>query len=38
MDFGGVSRRDHLAATERLGTEVAPVVRRETQTLAGEVA
>ncbi|SEE73481.1 LLM class flavin-dependent oxidoreductase [Ruania alba] len=29
MGFGGVPQRDHLEAIERLGTEVAPVVRRE---------
>lgn len=29
MGFGGLPQRDHLEAIERLGTEVAPVVRRE---------
>lgn len=29
MGFGGMPQSDHLAAIERLGTEVAPVVRRE---------
>ncbi|HEU0257192.1 MAG TPA: LLM class flavin-dependent oxidoreductase [Microbacteriaceae bacterium] len=29
MGFGGVPQRDHLRAIELLGTEVAPVVRRE---------
>jgi alkanesulfonate monooxygenase SsuD/methylene tetrahydromethanopterin reductase-like flavin-dependent oxidoreductase (luciferase family) len=38
MGFGGVSHSDHLAAIERLGTEVAPVVRREVARLAGEAA
>jgi probable LLM family oxidoreductase len=35
MGFGGVSQADHLAAIERLGTEVAPVVRREVARLVG---
>ena len=30
IGYGGMSQRNHLAAIERLGTEVAPVVRRET--------
>lgn len=30
MGFGGMPQAEHLAAIERLGTEVAPVVRRET--------
>ncbi|RBQ20769.1 LLM class flavin-dependent oxidoreductase [Spongiactinospora rosea] len=30
MGFGGMPQKEHLAAIERLGTEVAPVVRRET--------
>jgi probable LLM family oxidoreductase len=30
MGFGGMPQNEHLAAIERLGTEVAPVVRRET--------
>ncbi|MBO0810420.1 MAG: LLM class flavin-dependent oxidoreductase [Microlunatus sp.] len=29
LGFGGMPQKDHLAAIERLGTEVAPVVRRE---------
>jgi probable LLM family oxidoreductase len=29
MGFGGMSQQQHLEAIERLGTEVAPVVRRE---------
>jgi probable LLM family oxidoreductase len=29
MGFGGMPQKEHLAAIERLGTEVAPVVRRE---------
>lgn len=29
MGFGGVSQHDHLGALELLGTEVAPVLRRE---------
>lgn len=29
MGFGGVPQRDHLEAIELLGTEVAPVLRRE---------
>src|SRR5699024_6753870 len=29
MGFGGVPQKKHLEAIERLGTEVAPVVRRE---------
>ncbi|GLY69678.1 luciferase [Amycolatopsis taiwanensis] len=29
MGFGGMPQKDHLEAIERLGTEVAPVVRRE---------
>lgn len=35
MGFGGMPQAEHLAAIERLGTEVAPVVRREVSTLAG---
>lgn len=30
MGFGGVPQKDHLRAMELLGTEVAPVLRRET--------
>jgi probable LLM family oxidoreductase len=29
MGFGGMPQKEHLEAIERLGTEVAPVVRRE---------
>ncbi len=29
LGFGGLPQREHLEAIERLGTEVAPVVRRE---------
>lgn len=29
MGFGGVPQKEHLEAIERLGTEIAPVVRRE---------
>jgi hypothetical protein len=29
MGFGGMPQIEHLKAIERLGTEVAPVVRRE---------
>jgi hypothetical protein len=38
MGFGGVPHADHLAAIERLGTEVAPVVRREVARLTEEAA
>lgn len=31
MGFGGVPQREHLRAIELLGTEVAPVLRKETQ-------
>ncbi|MGH3026279.1 MAG: LLM class flavin-dependent oxidoreductase, partial [Gaiellaceae bacterium] len=31
MGFGGMPQAEHLAAIERLGTEVAPIVRREVQ-------
>ena len=34
IGYGGMSQADHLAAIERLGTEVAPVVRREIDGLA----
>lgn len=30
MGFGGLPQKQHLEAIERLGTEVAPVIRRET--------
>lgn len=38
MGFGGVSHLDHLAAIERLGTEVAPVVRQEIASGVGAAA
>jgi probable LLM family oxidoreductase len=38
MGFGGMPQKEHLKAIERLGTEVAPVVRREIATIAGRAA
>jgi probable LLM family oxidoreductase len=38
MGFGGMPQQEHLKAIERLGTEVAPVVRREAATIAGAAA
>ncbi|WUH98518.1 LLM class flavin-dependent oxidoreductase [Spirillospora sp. NBC_00431] len=38
MGFGGMPQKEHLDAIERLGTEVAPVVRRETATSGGRAA
>lgn len=38
MGFGGVPQKEHLAAIERLGTEVAPVVRREVASREGIAA
>lgn len=38
MGFGGMPQRQHLEAIERLGTEVAPVVRREVQLRSGRAA
>ncbi|WP_410813935.1 LLM class flavin-dependent oxidoreductase [Micromonospora sp. 067-2] len=35
MGFGGLPQREHLASIERLGVEVAPVIRRETASRAG---
>jgi probable LLM family oxidoreductase len=35
MGFGGMPQKEHLEAIERLGTEVAPVVRREATAIAG---
>ncbi len=35
MGFGGMPQKEHLEAIELLGTEVAPVVRRETATREG---
>jgi probable LLM family oxidoreductase len=38
MGFGGMPQKEHLAAIERLGTEVAPVVRREVAARTGVAA
>ncbi|MGH3241015.1 MAG: LLM class flavin-dependent oxidoreductase [Spirillospora sp.] len=38
MGFGGMPQKEHLDAIELLGTEVAPVVRRETATRGGRAA
>ncbi|HLT09348.1 MAG TPA: LLM class flavin-dependent oxidoreductase [Micromonosporaceae bacterium] len=38
MGFGGMPQKEHLAAIERLGTEVAPVVRREVAVRVGQPA
>ena len=38
MGFGGMPHKEHLEAIERLGTEVAPVVRREVAAHAGVAA
>lgn len=38
MGFGGMPQKDHLEAIERLGTEVAPVVRREVASREGRAA
>ena len=38
MGFGGMPQRDHLEAIERLGLEVAPVVRREVAAMEGSAA
>jgi probable LLM family oxidoreductase len=35
MGFGGMPQKEHLEAIERLGTEVAPVVRREVAARSG---
>ena len=35
MGFGGMPQKEHLEAIERLGTEVAPVVRREAAARTG---
>src|SRR6185437_3365688 len=35
MGFGGMPQHEHLEAIERLGTEVAPVLRRETAARTG---
>ncbi|MEU8798517.1 LLM class flavin-dependent oxidoreductase [Spirillospora sp. NPDC048819] len=38
MGFGGMPQKEHLEAIERLGTEVAPVVRREAAAREGRAA
>jgi probable LLM family oxidoreductase len=38
MGFGGMPQHEHLAAIERLGTEVAPIVRREVEARQASVA
>ena len=38
MGFGGMPQTEHLKAIERLGTEVAPVVRREVAARAKSAA
>lgn len=38
MGFGGMPQKEHLEAIERLGTEVAPVVRREVAARESEAA
>jgi probable LLM family oxidoreductase len=38
MGFGGVPQKDHLEAIERLGTEVAPIVRREVAAREGSAS
>lgn len=38
MGFGGMPQKEHLEAIERLGTEVAPVVRREVAARGGKAA
>lgn len=38
MGFGGVPQKEHLKAIERLGTDVAPVVRREVAAREGKAA
>ncbi|MGP4021878.1 LLM class flavin-dependent oxidoreductase [Actinomadura sp. 3N407] len=38
MGFGGLPQQEHLEAIERLGTEVAPVVRREVAALERRAA
>ncbi|MBO0806890.1 MAG: LLM class flavin-dependent oxidoreductase [Actinobacteria bacterium] len=38
LGFGGMPQREHLAGIERLGTEVAPVLRREVASAAGRAA
>lgn len=38
MGFGGMPQKEHLAAIELLGTEVAPIVRRETAIREGKAS
>lgn len=38
LGYGHMPQRDHLAAIERLGTEVAPVIRRELSSTAASPA
>lgn len=38
MGFGGMSHKEHLEGIERLGTDVAPVVRREAAAREGKAA
>ena len=38
MGFGGMPQKEHLEAIERLGTDVAPVVRQEVAARAGVAA
>jgi len=38
MGFGGMPQKQHLDAIERLGTEVAPAVRREVELRSGRAA
>ena len=38
MGFGGMPQKDHLAAIERLGVEVAPIVRREVEARQASLA
>jgi alkanesulfonate monooxygenase SsuD/methylene tetrahydromethanopterin reductase-like flavin-dependent oxidoreductase (luciferase family) len=38
MGFGGMPQQQHLEAIERLGAEVAPVVRREVEQQTGRAA
>jgi hypothetical protein len=38
LGYGHLPQREHLTAIERLGTEVAPVLRRELSSTAGSPA
>jgi len=38
LGFGGVPQKEHLEAIERLGSEVAPAVRREAAARTGVAA